>query len=119
MKSARTLLAVLVLAPAVSLHAANPATTVWFEQPAAEFHQSLVLGNGRIGAMVFGGVDEERIVLNESSVWSGSSADVLIPGGYKLLPEKHGFDLFFGYYDQVHAHTYYPPYLIQIGRAHV
>lgn len=29
------------------------------------------------------------------------------------VPEKHGFDLFFGYYDQVHAHTYYPPYLIR------
>jgi len=29
------------------------------------------------------------------------------------VPEKHGFDLFLGYYDQVHAHTYYPPYLIR------
>jgi arylsulfatase A-like enzyme len=29
------------------------------------------------------------------------------------VPEKHGFDTFLGYYDQVHAHTYYPPYLIQ------
>jgi len=29
------------------------------------------------------------------------------------VPEQHGFDVFFGYYDQVHAHTYYPPYLIR------
>ena len=29
------------------------------------------------------------------------------------MPEKHGFDLFFGYYDQVHAHTYFPKYLIR------
>jgi arylsulfatase A-like enzyme len=29
------------------------------------------------------------------------------------VPEKHGFDIFFGYYDQVHAHTFYPPYLIR------
>ncbi|MCS6852304.1 MAG: arylsulfatase [Gemmataceae bacterium] len=29
------------------------------------------------------------------------------------VPEKHGFDVFFGYYDQVHAHSYYPPYLIR------
>ncbi|MCH1495521.1 MAG: sulfatase-like hydrolase/transferase, partial [Rubripirellula sp.] len=29
------------------------------------------------------------------------------------VPEKHGFDIFLGYYDQVHAHTYYPPYLVQ------
>jgi len=32
------------------------------------------------------------------------------------VPEKHGFDEFFGYYDQVHAHTYYPPYLIRNGK---
>ena len=29
------------------------------------------------------------------------------------VPEKHGFDVFVGYYDQVHAHSYYPPYLIR------
>ena len=33
--------------------------------------------------------------------------------GSSGVPEKHGFDIFLGYYDQVHAHTYYPPYLIQ------
>jgi len=33
--------------------------------------------------------------------------------GSSGAPEKHGFDVFFGYYDQVHAHTYYPPYLIR------
>jgi arylsulfatase A-like enzyme len=32
------------------------------------------------------------------------------------VPEKHGFDVFFGYYDQVHAHTYYPPYLVRNSR---
>ena len=35
--------------------------------------------------------------------WSGTTG----------VPEKHGFDLFFGYYDQVHAHTFYPSYLIR------
>lgn len=33
--------------------------------------------------------------------------------GSSGVPEKHGFDVFFGYYDQVHAHTYFPPYLIR------
>ena len=65
----------------------DPATTIWFNQPANGYDQSLVLGNGRIGAMVFGGPNEERIVLNESSVWSGSRVDNDIPGGYKHLPE--------------------------------
>jgi len=65
----------------------NPATTVWFNQPGKGFDQSLVLGNGRIGAMVYGDTNEETIVLNESSVWSGSRVDNDMPGGYEHLPE--------------------------------
>ena len=71
-----------------TLRAADPTTTLLFDKPAAGFHESLPLGNGRIGAMVFGGVNEERIVLNESSVWSGSrdnQADR--PDAHKALPE--------------------------------
>ncbi|MDB6017208.1 MAG: hypothetical protein JWR19_1697, partial [Pedosphaera sp.] len=45
------------------------------------------MGNGRLGAMLFGGVDEERIVLNESSVWSGSRQDADRPDANKALPE--------------------------------
>ena len=52
--------------------ASDAATELVFSAPAKAFHQALPLGNGRIGAMVFGGVAEERIVLNESSLWSGS-----------------------------------------------
>jgi len=48
---------------------------IWFDVPAEKFTQSLPLGNGRLGAMVFGGVDEERIVLNENSLWSGAPQD--------------------------------------------
>ncbi|MCX7046049.1 MAG: glycoside hydrolase N-terminal domain-containing protein [Candidatus Sumerlaeota bacterium] len=71
----------------VSGFAASPDLTLWFDKPAVSFHQSLPLGNGRIGAMVFGGVDEERIVLNESSVWSGSREDSDRPDAHKALPE--------------------------------
>ncbi len=67
--------------------AADPTTTLWFDAPATRFHQSLPLGNGRLGAMVFGGVGEERIVLNESSVWSGSRDDGDRPDAHKALPE--------------------------------
>ncbi len=49
--------------------------SVWFVQPAKSFHESSLVGNGRLGAMDFGGVDSERIVLNESSVWSGGPYD--------------------------------------------
>src|SRR5208283_4682165 len=39
-------------------------TALWFDKPASNFTESLPLGNGRLGAMMFGGVNEERIVLN-------------------------------------------------------
>src|SRR5512147_1757078 len=61
-------------------------TVIWFDQPAKTFHGSLPLGNGRIGAMVFGGVGEERIVLNESSVWSGSREDADRSDAHRALP---------------------------------
>lgn len=67
--------------------AAEPTTAMWFDAPAASFHQSLPLGNGRIGAMIFGGVDEERIVLNENSVWSGSREDADRVDASQSLPE--------------------------------
>ncbi|MDB6067153.1 MAG: hypothetical protein JWR26_3361, partial [Pedosphaera sp.] len=51
------------------------------------FTESTPLGNGRLGAMLFGGVNDERIVLNESSVWSGSRQDADRPDAYKVLPK--------------------------------
>ncbi|HKW30859.1 MAG TPA: glycoside hydrolase family 95 protein [Verrucomicrobiae bacterium] len=62
-------------------------TTIWFDTPAKNFTESSPMGNGRLGAMMFGGVDEERIVLNESSMWSGSRQDADRPDAYKVLPE--------------------------------
>ena len=66
---------------------ASSETTIWFDAPARDFTESLPLGNGRLGAMMFGGVNEERIVLNESSVWSGSRQDADRPDACKSLPE--------------------------------
>ncbi len=65
----------------------DPEVQLWYEQPAAAFYQSLPLGNGRIGAMIFGDADEERIILNESSVWSGSPDDNDRPDAWRALPE--------------------------------
>src|SRR5687768_11098052 len=45
---------------------------LWYKQPATTWmQQALPIGNGKLGAMVFGGVAEERIQFNEKSVWSG------------------------------------------------
>ena len=61
--------------------------SVWFGKPAKTFHQSCVLGNGRLGAMDFGGIDKERIVLNESSVWTGGPYDGNRYDAYLCLPD--------------------------------
>ncbi len=45
---------------------------LWYESPAADWFEALPLGNGRLGAMVFGDVTEEHIQLNEESLWAGS-----------------------------------------------
>ena len=60
---------------------------IWFNKPAEHYTQSLPLGNGRLGAMIFGGVDNERIVLNEISMWSGSKEDSDRKDAHKVLPE--------------------------------
>jgi hypothetical protein len=72
---------------AITATAADPATALWFATPATKFEQSLPLGNGRMGAMIFGGVDEERIVLNESSLWSGSPDANDRANAFQALPE--------------------------------
>ncbi len=51
--------------------AAEPELTLWYQQPAQKWVKALPVGNGRLGGMVFGGVDEERIQLNEETVWAG------------------------------------------------
>lgn len=56
-----------------------------FTNPAATFLESSLLGNGRLGAMDFGGITRERIVLNESSVWSGGPYDGNRPDAWKSL----------------------------------
>lgn len=81
----RAFLASLPLSAAAPATGASP-LRLWFRAPARHFTESLPLGNGRLGAMVFGGVREERIVLNESSMWSGSVEDADLEGAAEALP---------------------------------
>ncbi len=74
------------LAAAVAATGA-PDSTVWLAAPAKDFSESTPLGNGRLGAMDFGGVEHERIVLNESSLWSGSREDADRTNAAAALPE--------------------------------
>lgn len=65
----------------------DPSTVMWFPTPAAKWDEALPVGNGRLGAMVFGTVAEERIQLNEDTYWSGGPYSTVVKGGHEALPE--------------------------------
>ena len=65
----------------------NHTNRLWFRAPATAFTESCPVGNGRLGGMLFGGVTDERIVLNESTVWSGGPEDADRPDAHQVLPE--------------------------------
>lgn len=80
--------AVFCYATALASAAASPSgLLLWFDTPARQFTESLPLGNGRLGAMIYGGIKEERIALNESSLWSGSRQDADRSDAAQYLPE--------------------------------
>jgi alpha-L-fucosidase 2 len=60
---------------------------LWYRRSAKVWEEALPLGNGRLGAMVFGGVADERLQLNENTVWDGYPLDPNNPEGLKALPE--------------------------------
>ncbi len=58
---------------------------LWYQQPARNWNEALPLGNGRLGAMVFGGVLQERLQLNEDTLWSGYPYDPTNPDARQHL----------------------------------
>ncbi len=72
---------------AASKNIERPPMVLWYRQPAANWNEALPVGNGRLGAMVFGGVGKERIQLNEESLWDGGPVDRDNPDALKVLPE--------------------------------
>ncbi|MFZ4764783.1 MAG: glycoside hydrolase family 95 protein [Roseimicrobium sp.] len=59
------------------------ALTLWYQQPAKEWMtEALPIGNGHLGAMLFGGVQQERIQFNEESLWTGDENDT---GAYQAF----------------------------------
>jgi alpha-L-fucosidase 2 len=63
------------------------ALTLWYRRPAEQWVEALPLGNGRLGAMVFGRVERERIQLNEDTLWSGGPRDWNNPKAPEVLAE--------------------------------
>ena len=60
---------------------------LWYQQPAAQWVEALPVGNGRLAAMVFGGVASERIQLNEETVWAGSKRNRINPLAAEAIPQ--------------------------------
>jgi len=75
--------------------------SLWYRQPAREWVEALPIGNGRLGAMVFGGVTEERLQLNEDTFWSGGPYDPTSPEALEALPKARQL-IFAGEYHQAH-----------------
>ncbi|MFZ9388048.1 MAG: glycoside hydrolase family 95 protein [Chitinophagaceae bacterium] len=65
----------------------DPSTLLWYTTAAQKWEEALPVGNGRLGAMVFGKNREERIQFNEETYWSGGPYSTVVKGGYKVLPE--------------------------------
>ena len=66
---------------------ASPGLLLWYERPAREWTEALPVGNGRLGAMVFGGAAAERLQLNEDTLYGGGPYDPNNPEALAALPE--------------------------------
>ncbi len=76
----------ILLSSSTRLLAAEP-LSLWYRKPASRWVEALAIGNGRIGAMVFGGVDRERLQLNEDTLWAGGPYDPVNPKAKDALPQ--------------------------------
>ncbi|AXB55716.1 glycoside hydrolase family 95 protein [Flavobacterium fluviale] len=66
---------------------AQSKNVLWYKQPAEFFEESLVLGNGKMGATVFGGANSDKIYLNDITLWSGEPVNAnMSPDAYKNIP---------------------------------
>jgi alpha-L-fucosidase 2 len=77
-------LPIVALALASAAWAQSP-LTLWYRQPAKLWVEALPVGNGRMGAMIFGGLAHERIQFNEQTVWTGEPHDYAHPGASRSL----------------------------------
>jgi alpha-L-fucosidase 2 len=86
----RVVLGVLVLTATIGaeqIPSSSTANRLWYRTPAAGWNEALPLGSGRLGAMVFGGPERERLQLNEDSVWAGQKLNRINPAAAEAIPE--------------------------------
>ncbi|MEK7781490.1 MAG: glycoside hydrolase family 95 protein, partial [Verrucomicrobiota bacterium] len=78
---------VLALISDLASNAASNDLTLWYSQPAQKWTEALPVGNGRMGAMIFGGTANERIQFNEDTLWRGKPHNYVRDGAVEALPE--------------------------------
>ena len=74
---------------------------LWYDKPASEWTEALPIGNGRLGAMIFGGPANEQLQLNEDTLYAGSPYDPNNPEALKALPDARRL-IFEGKYEEAH-----------------
>ncbi len=65
----------------------DPTSTLWYDRPAERWEEALPLGNGRLGAMVYGVPEREELQLNEETIWGGGPYRIDRPEALEALPE--------------------------------
>jgi len=65
----------------------NRPLTLWYRQPAKQWVEALPIGNGRLGGMVFGGVETDHIQFNEATLWTGKPREYQREGAAQTLPK--------------------------------
>jgi len=85
----KSLLLVLLISLLVSdfSFSQNQDYKLWYTKPAEKWTDALPIGNGRLGAMVFAGVESDHIQFNEETLWTGEPREYQREGAYKYLPQ--------------------------------
>ncbi|MFS2185886.1 glycoside hydrolase N-terminal domain-containing protein [Mucilaginibacter sp. Mucisp84] len=87
LKRTPLLITVMITGITTFTHAQTKQLKLWYKQPAQRWEETVALGNGRLGMMPDGNVTAEKVVLNDITMWSGSSQDANNYEAYKKLPE--------------------------------
>src|SRR5580698_4208511 len=81
---------IIVLLLVTAVRAGAQDLRLWYRQPAQKWTEALPIGNGRLGAMVYGGVKEEHLQFNESTLWTGGPRAYQRPDAYHYLDTIRG-----------------------------
>ncbi len=80
-----SLIAAILLGISCNVQEEDVVLKLWYDQPSSSWNEALPVGNGRLGAMVFGGVSQEHIQFNEETLWTGGPHDYVHEGAVEYL----------------------------------